>query len=352
MSSNTTFYVLGAAVVGIVSAASLFIVEHLRQERRRHALVQDLARLDRQLSGMQKELKQLQMLQLERKGARSKRLKNEVRHTTPIVSNYSNGTGNEVDSSDLEFYDLSDEETSISITTPLEEVFKEIDDQLNSSEVKQIEEVFHQLCRLEREYPETSEILWRLGKAYHKTSTTLDNDTKQEYINKGIDACERALVVVPNNAEAHKWLAILIGSRSAYQSIQDKIRDGYLFKQHIDAAIGISPNDPTLHHMLGRFTYESANLKWYERKVATTFFSEPPNGTFDEALDHFISAEQLAENPWKENKLLIGKCQIALGRYKAAVITLKSADAMLNNSLDTAIDSEVRVLLQKYNTYS
>lgn len=349
MTSNNTLYVLGAAVVGIVSAAGLFIVEHLRQERRRHALAQDLARLDRQLSGMQQELKQLQSLQSERRNAKSKRLKNAVSKNTSIASTYSNTL--EADSSDLEFYDFSDDET-ISATISTDQLLKDIDDKLNVADINQVSEAFDRLVGLNGEQPRDAQILWRLGKAYHKMSATVEDSIKQDYINKGIDCCEVALDVDGNIAEAHKWFAILVGSRSNYQSIQGKISDGYLFKQHIDAAITINPNDSTLHHMLGRFTYESANLKWYERKVAATFFAEPPSGTFDEALEHFIVAERLLGKDWKENKLLMAKCQIALGRYQEAIQTLKIADAMVNDSLDTSIDSEIKVLLQKYNTYS
>lgn len=66
MTSNNPMYFLGAAVVGIVSAAGIFIAEHFRQERRRHAMAQDLARLDQQLCGMRKELEQLRQLQKEK----------------------------------------------------------------------------------------------------------------------------------------------------------------------------------------------------------------------------------------------------------------------------------------------
>lgn len=66
MTSNNSLYFLGAAVVGIVSAAGLFIAEHFRQERKRHGMAQDLARLDQQLLGMQHEIELLRNLQKER----------------------------------------------------------------------------------------------------------------------------------------------------------------------------------------------------------------------------------------------------------------------------------------------
>lgn len=352
MSSNTNLYVLGAAIVGIVSAAGMFIVEHFRQERRRHSMVKDLAKLDRQVCGLQKELEHLRSLQKES----NSRLKRKTGlHNVSSASNLSSRSyesSHDADSSDLEFYDLSDEESTLSITTPLEQILRKVDDNLNALDATKIKSSYDLLYELNAKNPRNPEILWHLGKACYKmTSTVHDLADKQEFTTKGIEMCEAALDINPNVADAHKWCAILIGVRANTQSIQGKISDGYLFKQHIDAAIALNTKDPTLHHMLGQFTYESANLKWYERKVAATFFSEPPNGTFDEALDHFLLAESLMQTDWKENKLLIAKCLIALGRYKEAIEALNSANVMISSSLDNEIDSEVKVLLRKYNSY-
>ncbi|KAK5638047.1 hypothetical protein RI129_012342 [Pyrocoelia pectoralis] len=339
MTSNTNLYVLGAAVVGIVSAAGMFIVEHFRQERRRHSMAKDLARLDRQVCCLQQELEHLRSVQKE---SNSRFKKKFVLHNVSSASNVSSRSyesTHEADSSDLEFYDLSDDESTLSTITPLEQILREVDDNLNALDATKIKSSYDQLHQLNAKKPRHPDILWHLGKACYKMISTVQ------------DMCEAALNINPNIADAHKWCAILIGVRSNTQSIQGKISDGYLFKRHIDAAIALNANDPTLHHMLGRFTYESANLKWYERKVAATFFSEPPNGTFDEALDHFLLAESLMETDWKENKLLIAKCLIALGRYKEAIEALNSANAMISSSLDNEIDSEVKVLLEKYNSY-
>jgi len=38
--------------------------------------------------------------------------------------------------------------------------------------------------------------------------------------------------------------------------VSEKIKNGVLFKEHLDIAISINPTDPILHHLLGRFSYE------------------------------------------------------------------------------------------------
>jgi hypothetical protein len=59
-----------------------------------------------------------------------------------------------------------------------------------------------------------------------------------------------------SNAEAHKWFAVTVGSRGEFLSTRKKIEDGYMFKEHVDKAIALKPDDPSLHHLLGRFSYE------------------------------------------------------------------------------------------------
>lgn len=67
----------GAAIVGIVSAAGVFIYEQIYAEKRRSILVNEVARLDRQVSSMRAELEALRDLQKETQLRRLKQKKLE-----------------------------------------------------------------------------------------------------------------------------------------------------------------------------------------------------------------------------------------------------------------------------------
>ncbi|KAJ0182940.1 hypothetical protein K1T71_000916 [Dendrolimus kikuchii] len=67
----------GAALVGIVSAAGVFIYEQIYAEKRRAMLVSEVARLDKQVSSMRAELEALRELQKETQLRRLKQKKNE-----------------------------------------------------------------------------------------------------------------------------------------------------------------------------------------------------------------------------------------------------------------------------------
>ena len=56
-----------------------------------------------------------------------------------------------------------------------------------------------------------------------------------------------------------------------------------------------------------------AQLSWIERKMASTLFANPPEASLPEAIDHFLMAESLKPDGWKENRLFLAKCHI--GEY-------------------------------------
>lgn len=44
--------------------------------------------------------------------------------------------------------------------------------------------------------------------------------------------------------------------------------------------------------------------------MASTLFASPPSASLPEAIDHFLQAERLKPDGWKENRLFIAKCHI------------------------------------------
>lgn len=57
---------VGAAVLGAVSAAAVYVFQHYQQEKNRHAMAQDLVRLNSELTKVRKELEKLMQKQSER----------------------------------------------------------------------------------------------------------------------------------------------------------------------------------------------------------------------------------------------------------------------------------------------
>ena len=100
------------------------------------------------------------------------------------------------------------------------------------------------------------EFLWRLCKSMYLTAVVLgqegDESGKRDLIFQAVQHGTRAVESDETSSEAHKWLAIVVGTRGEYLGIKEKIQDGYEFKRLIDRAAELAPQDHTIRHLLGR----------------------------------------------------------------------------------------------------
>ncbi|RXN10480.1 regulator of microtubule dynamics 2-like isoform X1 [Labeo rohita] len=133
--------------------------------------------------------------------------------------------------------------------------------------------------------------------------------------------------------------AILCGLLSDYESIQNKIKNGYLFKDHLDKAIELKPGDPLSYYLLGRWCYAVSQCTWIERKIAATLFGEPPSATVQDALQYFLKAEEISPKYSKYNYVFLAKCYKDLGQRSQSRQMCDAASAMSN---DTKEDEEAQ----------
>ncbi|KAI8481283.1 Regulator of Microtubule Dynamics [Branchiostoma belcheri] len=226
-------------------------------------------------------------------------------------------------------------------------------DTLHNGSLQNKEEAYNMLLQLKEKHSGSAEVLWRLSRSMMaKFDGEVDPQKRQDLCFQAKGLAEVALAVDANSADAHKWFAIALGSCSEFLSVQDKIKDGYKFKEHIERALELRPNDATVHHLLGRWCYEVTMLSWVERKVASALFAAPPNSSVDEALEHFLEAENLEPGFYKANSLYIAKCYIQNSDYCNATLWLEKAlQQPINDEEDRTTQTEVTQLLQKYKPW-
>lgn len=101
-----------------------------------------------------------------------------------------------------------------------------------------------------------------------------------------------------------------------------------------------------LSYMLGCWCFEIANLAWYQRKIATILFGEPPTSTFEEALEYHESAEKADPNFYSRNLLMLGKTYLKLNRKEDAIKYLKkAAEFLAKNDEDQKTKQEAQKIL-------
>ncbi|XP_030053977.1 regulator of microtubule dynamics protein 2 isoform X2 [Microcaecilia unicolor] len=206
---------------------------------------------------------------------------------------------------------------------------------------------FRLMAESEEKYGSQVEFLWRLARAYGDMfDITVDMEEKKNYAINGKAIAEKAIRLDARSADSHQWFAILCGYISEVESVQNKIKNGYLFKEHLDKAIELRPQDPLLYYLLGRWCYAVSQLSWIERKVATTLFGNPPSATVQEALQNFLKAEEIHPGYSKYNYVYIAKCYKDLGQNIKAMRYCDAASSIVSVSKeDYAADKDLEGLL-------
>uniref|UniRef100_A0A8C3NS01 Regulator of microtubule dynamics protein 3 n=1 Tax=Cyanoderma ruficeps TaxID=181631 RepID=A0A8C3NS01_9PASS len=210
-------------------------------------------------------------------------------------------------------------------------------DRLHSGDEQDKREGFQLLLNNKLAYAGQQEFLWRLARAHSDMwELTEDADERRSYATEGKEELELALQKWDQSAECHQWFAILCGQMSEYESIPKRIQAGYIFKEHIDKAIALKPQDPQLYYLLGRWCYQVAHLGWLEKRTVSALFKEPPTATVQDALQNFLRVEELSPGFSKAGRVYIAKCYRDLGDASAAVLWMDLASELPGNTKEDA----------------
>ncbi|KAM7171972.1 regulator of microtubule dynamics protein 2 isoform 2-T2 [Macrochelys suwanniensis] len=204
-----------------------------------------------------------------------------------------------------------------------------------------------ELFNLLQQYGIHEGFLWRLARAYGDMfEMTTDVEEKKKYVANGKIVAEKAIQLDTMSADSHQWFAIMCGYMSEFDSIQNKIKNGCLFKEHLDKAIELKPQDPFLYYLNGRWCYSVAQLSWIEKKVAATLFGTPPTSTVQEALQNFLKAEEMHPGYSKYNYVFLAKCYKDLGQRSNALKYCDFASSVLPvTSEDKEAQKDLEALL-------
>lgn len=174
-------------------------------------------------------------------------------------------------------------------------------------------------------------VLWREARALYKlSSTNKDKGEKEKNIRDGYELIVKALELDDKNYACHKWMAVLLDAKSDLDGIKARVTELETVKKHMEKAVELNPEDPTNWHLLGNFAYGLADMPWYQRKIVSTIFATPPTGTYEEALDYFLKAEDKKPGFYSMNLLFIGKCYYNLkDKDKAKEFLTKASEVQV-----------------------
>ncbi|KAI6207265.1 hypothetical protein M3Y99_01853600 [Aphelenchoides fujianensis] len=197
---------------------------------------------------------------------------------------------------------------------------------------------------------ENVDVLWRLARAMYFLSVE-DKKKHKDLMYEGQKFAARGHELKADDFESLRWASILTGSISDISGNKEKIQQGNLFKEYLDKALAINPEEYSLLHMSGRLAFSVASLSWIEKKLAVTLFGNPPEGTMEEAIEKFEKVAELKPD-WIENFLYLAKAYIAKdpkgNKQKIADALKKCVELQPANASDRAAQEEAKGLIKKY----
>ncbi|XP_040601986.1 regulator of microtubule dynamics protein 3 isoform X3 [Mesocricetus auratus] len=148
-------------------------------------------------------------------------------------------------------------------------------DELHQGSEQNKRKGFQLLLNNKLAYGSRQDFLWRLARAYSDMSELTEEESeKKSYALNGKEEAEAALEKGDGSAESHQWYAVLCGQLAEHEGISRRIQSGFSFKEHVDKAIALEPEDPKSHFLLGRWCYQAEELQPGFSKAGRVYISK------------------------------------------------------------------------------
>jgi len=204
------------------------------------------------------------------------------------------------------------------------------------------------LTTLLETYPSQSEALWRLARAkYNVADYETDKTKKKALLDESLAHAQQAVDADNTNFAAHKWYGIILSEIGDLVDTKTKLSNAYVIRDCFTKATELNPKDGNSRHLLGRWYFAFSELSWIERKVAGALFGAVPAATYEEAYDHFLTAENMQPGFWIANWVMLGKTCLRMKKAEEAKEWLtKAATAKGTSNDDQANIAEAKTLLK------
>ncbi|ETN72592.1 hypothetical protein NECAME_13822 [Necator americanus] len=178
-----------------------------------------------------------------------------------------------------------------------------------------------------------SELLWRLARVIcEKAKLSKDNLEKSTLMREAFAVVEKAIEKESKEGcfGAHKWYAILLNYIGELDGNKARIQNSY--------EVTVISLGSLCLISFGVWHFSFADLGYATRLVAKTIFAEPPTSTYENALQHFLKAEEISPRFYSTNTYYIGETLEKMGNKTEAMKYFKDAFKM---PVVTADDSSI-----------
>ena len=133
------------------------------------------------------------------------------------------------------------------------------------------------------------EVLYRLARSYNDLGEEYYEyrmkDSSEAMIKKAIEFSEKLMKDYPDSASSYAYLAMSYGNQALYEGGKTKIKLAHKIEENAKKSLQINPHQYLSYVILGIYYRQIADLSWFEKVFANTFFGNVPEGTFDQSVE-------------------------------------------------------------------
>ena len=139
----------------------------------------------------------------------------------------------------------------------------------------------------------------------------------QAYAKRSLEEAQKAVALAPANAKAHLALAVAYGRLTDFEDNRTKVEFSRYIKNETDKTLELDPKEDFAWHVLGRWTYNMADISGIKRTLAEAIYGKMPTAKFEEAARCFEKA--IALNPSRPMHYIeLGRTYADMGRTAEA----------------------------------
>ena len=174
------------------------------------------------------------------------------------------------------------------------------------------------LEELNNSHPNNEDILLRLSITHHYLSEkSIEKKEDKENAQKAYKYIVRAYDLNSEDPNILKWYVIALGKTVEEESIRRQIEQSKNIENLSLKVIEMMPDDEFCYNIMGQWHYKLASLGKASRRIASILFSEPPQGSFEQAM-YFLEKSLELNADYIGTYYWLGKVHLKLGNKQKA----------------------------------
>lgn len=186
--------------------------------------------------------------------------------------------------------------------------------------------------------PQNFTVLLKLTTAYNDVGVEYYYNKKmkeaEEYMNKGLEFAQQLLKNYPDSADSYFCLSFSYGNIALFKGGKEKVKLAKLIEENAKKGLEINKNHYLPYLILGIYYHQLADLSWFERAFANTFFGGVPKGTFEDSERMIKKSMELKPNSIVASYYLAKTYQSMSNKSKEKEILQKSLSMKPDNFRD------------------